>query len=44
MSMIELKQLKKEFINLCKQVPPKTIDDITDIFIGYLEFCLLRNT
>jgi len=36
-SSIELKKFKKEFANMCKLNPPKTVEDIGDGFITYLE-------
>ena len=42
LSVIELKKLKQEFISICKNHPPKTIDDAGDAFVGYLQTALER--
>ena len=36
-SPIELKQLKKTFINLSKLHPPKSTDNLTDLYIAFLD-------
>jgi len=42
LSVIELKKLKQEFINICKNHPPKTIEEVGDSFIAYLQTALER--
>lgn len=42
LSIIELKKFKQEFINICKQNPPKSLDGIGDNFISYLQTVLER--
>ena len=42
LSVIELKKLKQEFISICKHHPPKTIEEVGDGFIAYLQATLER--
>lgn len=42
LTVIELKKLKQEFINICKNHPPRSVEDAGDAFIGYLQTALER--
>jgi len=43
MSPVELKKIKKEFLNLCKLKPPKSKDAFTDAFLEFLNTTLERD-
>ena len=42
LSLIELKRFKQEFIKISRQSPPKTIDQIGDNFVSFLQSAIER--
>ena len=42
LSLIELKRFKQEFIKISRQTPPKSIEQIGDSFINYLQSVIER--
>jgi len=41
-SAVELKKLKKDFVNVCKVKPPKSKDIFKDLFVEFVNTCGLR--